>query len=121
MTQDKPLAAQGIRTAQTHMHFSGRSRAAFVIWALCQEATTALLTQSITLAWWLALQIQQPPCTHLPGLQPRVLPILEPCQAQMRVRRLRSMITVRLWAAPADMQRCGPAVAFRTWARWAAL
>ena len=53
------------------MHFSGRSRAAFAIWAPFPAAITALLLPSMILALWSALQTPQPACTRFPGLFPR--------------------------------------------------
>ena len=51
MSLVRPWALQDIRTARTHMHSSGRSRAVSAIWVRPPEAITALRLPSIIPAW----------------------------------------------------------------------
>src|SRR5579864_3548159 len=121
MSPARQWVLQGIRTVRRRTHFSGKSRAACATWALFPVAITARLLPSMTPALLWALQTLQPARTHFPGHLPTGLLILELCRAQMPVQRLPSTIKARLRAVPADMQLCGLAATFRTWARSAAL
>jgi hypothetical protein len=120
MNPVKRWALQDIRTVRTHMHFSGRSRVAFAIWAPFPAAITALLLPSMILPLWSALQTPQPACTHFPGLLPKVCKTLERCPVPMPVQLLPSTIKARSWEVPAIMRLCGRAAAFKIWAHWAA-